>query len=204
MKNCKEEKLTIARQEKRYNWMIMPDLFLATALLLCKNLKPSLNEFSSSSANISKEVGLRSSHPDYEYIIPAVFNFKQGIELYVKALVVINFNKYREKHDFVELFSILKGKYKNDKKKTIFVKKLYEETWPIIEKYYYGRYIPERKDNNTPDKFNEAERYPENNKSYIIPDCFAWVTEDKVGEIEKDIIFLKEKFEQAKRDISGW
>lgn len=201
MENCKEAKLTRAREEKHYNWMIMPDLFLATALLLCKNLKQGLSKFSASIANISNKVGLRSSHPDYEYIIPAIFNFKQGIELYIKALGVINFNEYREKHDFIELFTILSDQYKSDEEKTIFVKKLYEETWLIIEKYYYGRYIPKCKDNIIPDKFNEAERYPENNKSYIIPDCFTWVTEEKVVEIEKDIIFLKEKFEQAKRNV---
>ena len=69
------------KKEDGYDWMVMPDSYFATALLCCETLLRS---------NINLDAGafkgFSSEHPNYELIRPLVFNFKQGIELYVKGL----------------------------------------------------------------------------------------------------------------------
>ena len=47
---------------------------------------------------------MRTSHQDYELIRPLVFNFKQGIELYVKGLAGLFVGEYAFCHDIREIF----------------------------------------------------------------------------------------------------
>jgi len=123
------------------------------------------------------------------------------MELYIKALGIIDYGKYEKKHDLRELFEILKKEAKGTVNEVI-IKQIYRDTWDTIKKYYYGRYIPLKKGGNFADKQNEAERYPEySGKIYKIPERCSWMTNDVVKEIEKDIRLIESKFAQAKRDI---
>lgn len=65
---------------------------------------------------------------------------------------------------------------------------------PLIEKYYFGLYIPNNKHKSLPDTQNESERYPES-KGYSIPKIWyrsisrdTFVVDIKLVEsIEEDI-----------------
>jgi len=58
---------TRAKSNKHYDWAVMPDIYIASALLLCEQMV---------SGKVIERLRLRSSHPDYELIFPLIFNFK--------------------------------------------------------------------------------------------------------------------------------
>lgn len=201
-----------SKSTKHYDWVVMPDMYITSSLILVEKMLnySSLSNQVHMGSEITKELNLRSYHSNYELVLPLVFNFKQGIELYIKAIGIMCYGTYLKSHDLKDLMKNLKNLGKNTKnKKTI--NKLIYDTWPTIKKYYYGRYISNKK-SNFADKQNEAERYPEYKgrvlkssktkpKIYRIPDRFLWVTGQVVSEIHKDIKYIERKFSQAKRDI---
>lgn len=195
-----------AKSNKHYDWAIMPDLYIATALLLLEQIIPDIPNKVDFSSNVIEGIGLRSHHPNYELILPLVFNFKHGIELYIKTLGIIDCGAYQKIHDFKELFEELKKVAKGTENEAT-IKQLHNDTWCIIKKYYYGRYVPSNHKSKFADKQNESERYPEYKsrekygKIYKIPERHEWVTRGVLEEIEKDIRIIEQKFAQAKRDI---
>ena len=184
--------MQIADKKKHYNWMVLPDTYLAMALLGCNNY-----------TGIFKKLRLRSTHPDYEFIYPIVFNFKQGIELYIKGLGIIDeHGEYDGMHDIKYLIDSNITKAKGTGSEIIW-NQFKDDIWSIIKRYYYGTYIPSIMDENHPDKQNEAERYPETRKEncYKIPEIYDWVTLKVIEEIKDDIETVRPFLEQAKRDI---
>lgn len=187
----------------KYDWMVMPDSYFAAALLCCDALLQSENNFDTNARQIM-DCGVfknfRSCHSNYELVRPLVFNFKQGIELYIKGIAGMFMGEYVHCHDIRDIFehSIQLAKISsNDEYK--FFTNLYKETWPIIEKYYYGLYIPTHTDYGHPDKLNISERYPRCETGYDLGDYFLWVTIEKIEEIRKDIYSLEKIFSKAKR-----
>lgn len=178
--------------------MVSPDAYIATALHLCQQIN-----LNGDSENIVMDSSFfrgltRSSHPNYELIFPIIFNLKHGIELYLKGLGCIDHHSYRTIHDFHELFDFIIGEA--SVKNAAHLKKMKDETWGTIKKYYYGTYIPSNTIESKPDTMNDAERYPEGT-AYPIPDPFVWVSSGVLKEIETDIKYLEEKFAQCKKDI---
>ena len=191
------------KKEDRYDWMVMPDSYLATALLCCNVLLNSQNNFYTFARQIlgsSAFKDFRSHHPNYELIRPLIFNFKQGIELYIKGLAGLFVGEYEFCHDIREIFEQgIRLAKKESVEKYNFFNNLHKETWIIIQKYYYGNYIPTHTDYGNPDKMNISERYPRNGSGYDLGNYFSWVTIEKIEEIKKDILALEKIFAEAKR-----
>jgi len=180
MKECK------GIQDKQYDWMVLPEIYFAFSRLCCEKILKSKNiEFSSS---ILKELNFKSPHANYELIFPIVHNFKHGIELYLKGLGNYKFGIYRQSHDLKGLFEFIIEKDK------FFFKELFVLTWPIIKKYYYGTYIPSVKNEEFPDKQNEAERYPECKCAYKILEPYKWVNKKQIFNINEDIKSIEKFF----------
>lgn len=193
----------LIKKEDKYDWMVMPDSYFATALLCCEELVGSDNSLDIGARKIidsSAFKEFRSHHGNYELIRPLVFNFKQGIELYIKGLAGLFVGEYEFCHDLREIFEqgIKLSKNKSAKQYNYF-NNLHKDTWPIIEKYYYGIYIPTHTDYGNPDKMNISERYPRNGAGYDLGNYFSWVTIEKIEEIKKDILALEKIFAEAKR-----
>lgn len=181
-----------ANPDEHYDWIVSPDSFLAIALLGCNSYP-----------GIFKELGFRSHHPDTEFIYPIIFNFKQGIELYIKGLGIIDYHEeYEGKHDIKFLIEKNIEKAKGTKSEKTW-NQLNRDIWPVVKKYYFGTYIPPNIDENHPDIQNEAERYPEakNNQCYKIPAAFEWMSQQILKMVKDDILITKKFLEQAKRDI---
>lgn len=187
---------------RHYDWVIAPQMYFATALLLAKRICPRGNMFKNewTNNNICLELNFRSSNPNYDFIWPMIFNLKHGIELYLKALGNIDHGKYYSSHDLKELFELLLS---NSGSNAMIISNLYTNTWPVIEKYYCGTYIPGYTDVNSPDVMNEVERFPEGLKgtAYKINNHFKWFNCDVIADIAQDIRKLEQLFAQAQRDI---
>jgi len=193
---------TKSNVKKHYNWLMGADMYLATSCILCNEM---LKSFTSPIAclnndqQIDKKCEFTSVNPDYEMLLPAVFNLKHGIELYLKALTMtINENvEYPEGHDILKIAKNLKKELKAES-----CKKLLNETIPVVEKYYYGTYAF-TKNKNCPDKKNEAERYPEykNKSCYEICNLFIIVNCDLVKSIKKDCQKVQKNFREIYKKI---
>jgi len=195
------------KENDGYDWAVMPDTYFAASFLCCDALLNSSFNLDIGARKIIgnstfKKYGFRSSHPDYQLIYPLIFNFKQGIELYLKGLSGMSVGEVLMIHDIREVFEtiIQQTKALSTTNKYDFFVKLHKETWPIIEKYYYGLYIPNHKDYGHPDKMNISERYPRCGEGYDLGDIFSWVTREKIEEVKKDIHTLEKIFAKAKRN----
>lgn len=196
--------------KKIYDWTVCPDAFLAVALVMANKIPYwLLPKDVLQGSEVFRELRFRSSHANYELIRPIIFNFKQGIELYIKGLGNVVHGEYVASHDLKQLFDVVVEKAGRDPQKASnfkVLKQLRNDTWPVIKKYYFGTYIPLVRDELHPDKDNEAERYPEERRNragkiYVIPELYKWVTGEVIDQIKADIIFLESKLAQAKRDI---
>lgn len=188
-------------RSKHYNWVVAPDAYLATALLLCKKIPRSFpGDNIVCGSVICSELGFESHHPDYEFIYPIVYNFKHGVELYLKGLGCCSHEEYSEIHDLQELFDYIIGSAKTEKNQELF-QKLKNDVWPTIKKYYFGTYIPHINTEGKPDKSNEAERYPETKSSYDPKDAYLWVKNSVLDQLEKDIGVTEKKFAEVLRNM---
>ncbi len=198
-----KNKSTKIKKDDGYDWMVMPDSYFATAILCCDVLLHSQHNLDIGARKILDSTAFkefRSHHPNYQLIRPLIFNFKQGIELYIKGLAGMFVGEYEFCHDLREIFEQgIQTSAKKSVKQYNFFNNLHKETWPIIEKYYYGLYIPTHTDYGHPDKMNISERYPRNETGYNLGNYFSWVTLEKIEEIKKDILALEKIFAEAKR-----
>ena len=103
-------------------------------------------------------------------------------------------------HDLKDLFEYVIDN--SNSARNAILQTLESETWPTIEKYYYGTYSSKVTQMNNPDLKNEAERYPDVKVAYDVADAFEWVTHGLIEQIKSDITFLERKFAQAKRDLA--
>lgn len=193
-----------SQSNQHSKWALFPDLYLATALELCDGILK---------RNIGKEYNFLSSMDvtdyepdpnDYDFVFPLIYNFKHGIELYIKALGIIDYNEYLYEHDFEKLFQECKKRSRKTVNQKI-IDELYKNVWGIIKKYYYGRYIPPKAKSRIADKMNTAEKYPEDRKTYKIPYIIDWgsieIIKKIVEDIQRDIQEIQKEFSQARRKI---
>ncbi|OIO29018.1 hypothetical protein COX93_00255 [Candidatus Nomurabacteria bacterium CG_4_10_14_0_2_um_filter_30_12] len=161
-----------SNKDKHYNWLMGADMYLAASIILCKEMLifyKSPNSIFNSDQRIDKKCGFTSNNPDYEMLLPVIFNLKHGIELYLKALTMqtdINL-VYSQSHDLIALLNILILKIKDNHISNSMLKILDYDIRKIVEKYYFGLYAFAQ-ERVYPDINNEAERYPE----YKNPNCY--------------------------------
>lgn len=134
-------------KKRKYEWLIIAQSYFQNALITARILNEKLSEFFISS-HISSHI--KGIYGDYmqspEYLIyPILFNFKHGIEIYLKALIGMQNYKFPKNHNLISLMKEAKIK---DKKTKI-----------IIKKYAFANLFLPR--NKKKDKKNEFERYPQ-------------------------------------------
>ena len=167
-------------------------MYMAACIILCDEMLYSFISPIASLNNtqqIDKKIGFTSRNPDYEMLLPAVFNFKHGIELYLKSLILVAKNSQtyefeNKSHNLKCLVDKLSSLLKDNE----LIKKL-GELERIVDKYYYGTYaFVNEFDRSKPDINNEAERYPEykNNSCYQIKSLYEKVSQEIIESIIKD------------------
>lgn len=154
-------------------WTMVAQNYLLSTRISCFWLKNKLNKHFRDKSQ--KEFLNLNIQPEGYLIYPTVYNLKHGLEIFLKCLIIMLIKEYPISHDTLGLFNCLKNIYN---KKSLDFSQL-KTIKPIIEKYYYGRYLPSNKINKKGDIMNEAERFPENDKTYIITDPLTG--EDKVN-----------------------
>ena len=186
---------------KHYDWLMSADMYLASAIILLNELSisyPSPMKCFGNDQRIGQLCGFTSCNPDYEILMPIIFNLKHGVELFLKALkMVLNIeDDYLPGHDSIDLLNDLIRELEFQKKDKAIIEVLNKDVRKIIEKYYYGIYaFSENKSKS--DKNNEAERYPEykNCNCYEISDKDL-ITPDLISSIKKDIVNLQRFFRE--------
>lgn len=107
-------KINQSNPKKHYEWCVMPQVYIATSLKIHKAIEIEKNLYDSPiSYNICDEVDI-SGHADYHFIYPVVYNFKHGIELWLKGIGNINHVEYLYSHDLFKLFNFTKNKLENN------------------------------------------------------------------------------------------
>lgn len=198
---AKKLKLLISDKNKHYNWHMGADMYLATSVILCDEMLKSYISptLVNNEQKIDKRSGFTSANPDYEMLLPVVFNMKHGIELYLKALIMqINSNlEYPQSHDLILLLDSFVLEVTNKKLDNSIVLILDKNLRGIIEKYYFGLYAFTN-DRAHPDICNEAERYPEyqNLNCYIIKDLYNINMHSLVNQIKKDCILIQKSLRE--------
>ncbi len=187
---------------KHYNWLMGADMYLAASVVLCKRMLKSYRSPISSLNNgqqIDKECGFTSSNPDYEMLMPVIFNLKHGIELYLKALIMQIDHKleYPISHDLIVLLNTLIRQIQKKDQKYIKLELLDKDLRSCIEKYYYGIYAF-ASIRAEADICNEAERYPEyqNTNCYKIKELYKLDMHTLLNDIKTDCIYLQKTFRE--------
>lgn len=197
-----------SKAAKHYHWVVTGQMYLGVALFLSENICPKNAKFriGASVGSLCRELGFGSSNPNYEFIWPIIFNLKHGVELWLKGIGIMDHGRYANKHDLNVLFT---ATIQNSGPNKEILKKLHQDTWPIIEKYYYGTYNPQRKDKRHPDKKNEIERFPEPLKQkrpgggvYNVQDPDIWVDCGIIDSIAEDIRKIEQRFSETERLIT--
>jgi hypothetical protein len=105
---------------KHYSWLMGADMYLATSVILCEEMlksyvSPKKLNCLNSDQKIDKKCGFTSVNNDYEMLMPVIFNFKHGMELYLKALIMqVDPNQeYPTTHDLLRLLDNLIVAIKN-------------------------------------------------------------------------------------------
>lgn len=199
----KQQKTKRILKAVRYEWAVFGDAYLGAAFYLSQRAHSGQDFF--------KEIEFTSYHPNDHLIWPIIFNFKHGIELYLKCLSGLTSRNFLYNHDPQDLFQKLKknirGTKEQKKKKIEVIKRLKNDVWSIVEKYYLGKYIC----NNRTFKFdikNEAERYPQNDRAYKMPDPYKWLNKiskntglTALDQIQADILKIHKVFWKAKMEL---
>jgi hypothetical protein len=138
-------------KKREYEWLVISQSYFQCALMNARILKEKLSNYAIS-VDSQSDFCLKKIYGDYlqscEYLVfPIIFNFKHGIEIYLKAIAGIQNNKFTKNHDLLDLLE--KAKIENEKIKC------------IVNKYGFGHlFLPLNKEF---DKENQFERYPQGN-----------------------------------------
>jgi len=197
-KNKKEKEF---KEEKTYEWLIIPQSYLQAALMNARILKEKNPVFAKDEGKDSTLDSIYGNYSqDSKYLIfPIIFNFKHGIELYLKSISGIDKSEFIYGHDLKKLLE----KIKENKK--IKISKELEST---IKKYYYSKLLLKNKE---PDEKNQFERYPQDSpydkidfseiKFIKFKDNNVIVKENKIDILIKDIIIVNEKLRNLSIEI---
>jgi hypothetical protein len=135
--------------KREYDWLIISQSYFQSALMCARILHKQLDGLAVAEGSpeefCQKEIyGKYPQDPVY-LIFPILFNFKHGIELYLKAIIGMANNEFPKDHNSRELLE--KSKIDNH-----FIEDL-------IEKYSFGKLLLPA--NKLRDSENTFERYPQ-------------------------------------------
>jgi len=136
-------------KKREYEWLIISQSYFQCALMNARVLKEKLSNYVVS-VDSPLDLCLKRIYGDYPqsceyFVFPIIFNFKHGIEIYLKVIAGIQNNKFTGNHDLLDLLE--KTKIENEKIKY------------IINRYGFGHlFLPL---NKKFDKENQFERYPQ-------------------------------------------
>lgn len=172
MNKTKAEKFDNTR---RYDWFMVPQSYFQCALIGARILNKKISTFAISEGSpldyCLKEIyGDYSQSPEY-LIFPILFNFKHGIEIYLKCIIGMEKSEFFKNHNLLNLFE--KAKIEN------------EEIKSIIEKYTFSRLL--LPNNEKPDTENQFERYPQGSP-YDDLELFATILDPTLGSSQKNLI----------------
>ncbi|MDA2922013.1 hypothetical protein MYX07_01965 [Patescibacteria group bacterium AH-259-L07] len=203
-----KQKLEKFDYKREYDWLIISQSYFQCALISARILNEKLSEFAISVDSpigdcIKRIYGNYRQSPEY-LIFPILFNFKHGIEIYLKSILGIQDAEFPKNHNLLDLLS--KTNIKGNNK--IKIK-------GIIEKYAFGRLLLPQ--NNKCDTENQFERYPQGNPYdnlelfSTIPDSgdgnntrimpVSIVSQEKIDELINDIEFLYENIRKISSGI---
>lgn len=155
---------------KAKDYFIMADQYLETSKLLLKTMINSGNStigFGLSEIEAETNMKNNSVKSDSTLFLPALFNCYQGVELFIKGLLYLNNNEFKNTHEISNMINGLKNVYGEKHNVYISFYNFYKYQLKIIEKFKNSNNITTMKE------LYEALRYPENNdrnKSYCYID----------------------------------
>lgn len=195
---------------RKYEWWIISQSYFQSALIGARILHKKLNEFGSDEDLFFKEI-YGNYQQSCEYLIfPILFNFKHGIEIYLKSIIGISNSKFPRNHNLIDLLN--RAEIKNQKIEI------------IIKKYAFCQLF--LSGNEECDIKNQFERYPQGSpydkvefsvaknsdkKEVTIPEkdnlesFIKWINEnnieinsiinqEKIVELIKDVEFIYKNF----------
>lgn len=166
-------------KKRIYEWLIISESYFECALMNARILKEKLENTAPEGSKLyyCLETICGDASQGGEYLIfPIIFNFRHGMELYLKAIDGITNSQFIKKHNLKFLFKEIKV---DD-----------EKIGDIIEKYTYCHLLLPR--NDIPDKENVFERYPQDtpyDEFFNNDEIIEKITKDKIDELIKDIEF---------------
>jgi len=198
------KKLKEFDKQKGFDWLVWPQAYFDAAIIGCDWLiETSRHEIHGRPKN--SEI-YQSIQPSQYLVLPIIYNFKHGIEIYLKGLLAVFQGEYdNNNHDLISLLNLLisriREKGKSSAEKTKILQALDGDVRKIIKRYYFGLYLGGNRYQDCPDIKNQAERYPETKSgdSYDIPDSFSCWVQTSVGK-EKPLNEID--IESIKDDIS--
>lgn len=171
-------------KKRSYDWLIVAQSYLEMVLFSTRFLMELKTPYARGKGPITDLIDrLKGTYyQDDNYLIfPILYNFKHGIELYLKAIEGIPNQEFTRGHNLEELTKILGSEVPKVKK--------------IIEKYAYCQFLlPE---NDRLDDQNQFERYPQRTP-YDNWESVSWTNE--VGEAvpQLELKSLEEYYEFVK------
>lgn len=207
--------------KRGYEWLLIAQSYFQCALISARILNKRLSKFALAEGSyleycLNEIYGNYPQEPAY-LIFPILFNFKHGIEIYLKSIIGTTNSEFPKNHN---LLTLLEGANIED-----------EEIKHIIDKYALGHlFLPT---NQAYDTENQFERYPQgsaydslelfptiNDKGEVISipqnisiddylsfikknnaETIAIVNQEKIRELISDIEFLYKSIRQIARNL---
>lgn len=134
---------------REYEWLIIAQSYLQCALITARIIKNKKGKFATDEKS-KREIFLKEIYGDYPQdagylIFPTIFNFKHGIELYLKTIIGVTNSEFPKNHDLQDL----------TESANIHDSGINE----IVKKYSLSKLL--LVDNTVIDKDNKFERYPQ-------------------------------------------
>ena len=145
--------------DRAKDYFILADQYLETSKLLLKTMIESGNlncGFGSSELEDRSNMIKNSNKSDSTLFIPALFNCYQGIELFIKGVLLLNNSEIKQEHEMANMIETLKNIYGETNEIYKELNGFYKRQTEIITKF--------KKINNitTTKELYESLRYPEN------------------------------------------
>jgi hypothetical protein len=124
-KKSMEHVQILYKNKRTYEWLIIAQSYFQVALIGARILQEKINGYTETK-NLKKIWGNYSQSPRYLFF-PLVFNFKHGIEIYLKSIIGMSNKEFPKSHDLMYLFS--KASITD------------ESIRGVVEKYAYSRLL---------------------------------------------------------------
>ncbi len=169
--------------KREYYWLIIAQAYFQCALMAARILKVKVDFNINENSPLKKIYGDYSQSPEY-LILPIIFNFKHGIEIYLKAIGGVKNSEFNKEHDLCGLAGLAGIKDKDIRK--------------IIRKYVKANLLLQV--NNKYDTENQFERYPQGSP-YDNVEITEIVNEEKITELINDILFVYKKMRRVSLNL---